>query len=345
VQTLSLTPNTAESNVPSEGIVCHDVRNPAQRSEVLARKGTTISADDIRALLKRGVLELHLALPEPGDVDEDEAATRMAVAIAGPAVTAKPAHLSQASFVSAERGMLRINSALLERVNTLDGVLVLTAEADRPVDADTALGIVKCAPLFLAESVVAEVEDLVRRFGLLVEIEPFQRRRVALIAPSERLRGGAFDRAREALSNAVSWYGSSLDQVIAAGSGVEALAGAYHMVRHAGAELVLAAGASGTDPLDVVFEGLRQAGGEVVQYGIPAEPGTACWIGRLGTVPVLGLASCELFGQPGALDLLLPRLFTGEALDQALVRSLALGGLLLGPSRIAPYHTSHAAAK
>ena len=84
MQTLRLTPNTAEPNVPSEGIVCHDVRNPAQRSEVLARKGTTISADDIRALLKRGVVELHLALPEPGDVDEDEAATRMAVAIAGP---------------------------------------------------------------------------------------------------------------------------------------------------------------------------------------------------------------------------------------------------------------------
>ena len=46
MQTLRLTPNTAEPNVPSEGIVCHDVRNPAQRSEVLARKGTTISADE-----------------------------------------------------------------------------------------------------------------------------------------------------------------------------------------------------------------------------------------------------------------------------------------------------------
>ena len=168
---------------------------------------------------------------------------------------------------------------------------------------------------------------------------------MALIAPAERLRGGAFDRAREALSNAVSWFGSSLDQVVTADADVESLADAYHMVRHGGAELILAAGASGTDPLDVVFEGLRQAGGEVVQYGIPAEPGTACWIGRLGSVPVLGLASCELFGQPGALDLLLPRLFTGAALDQELVRRLALGGLLLGPSRIAPYHTSHVAAK
>jgi len=159
------------------------------------------------------------------------------------------------------------------------------------------------------------------------------------------LRGGAFDRAREALSGALDWYGASLDQVVGAEAAVSGMAAAYHTVRHGGAEFILAAGASGTDPLDVVFEGLRQAGGEVTQLGIPAEPGTACWIGRLGPVPVLGLASCELFGQPGALDLLLPALLTGETLDHDLVRRLAVGGLLLGPSRIAPYHTPHLAAK
>jgi len=49
--------------------------------------------------------------------------------------------------------------------------------------------------------------------------------------------------------------------------------------------------------------------------------------------------------QRGALDLLLPRLLTGEPLDQNIVRGLAVGGLLLGPSRIAPYHTPHQAAK
>jgi hypothetical protein len=54
----------------------------------------------------------------------------------------------------------------------------------------------------------------------------------------------------------------------------------------------------------------------------------ACWIGHLQSTPVPGLASCELFGQPGGLDLLLPRLLTGEQLDRPLLRRLALGGLL-----------------
>jgi hypothetical protein len=332
------------ADVPSHAIVCHDVRNPQQGSEVLARKGTGLSGDEVRQLLDRGVAEIHLALPESDDVDEDQAATRMARAIAGPGVRVEDAHFGQSSLVSDERGMLRVAGACLDRINALDGVLLLTGEANRPVDAGTTLGVIKCAPLFLAEATLNSVEGIAQSNGPIVEIEPFQTRRVALVAPAERLRGGAFERARAALSDAVGWYGSALDQVVGVDANVGALAGAYTDVRRGGADLVLAAGASGTDPLDVVFEGLREAGGEVLQLGIPAEPGTACWIGRLGTVPVLGLASCELFGQPGALDLLLPRLLTGETLDQDLLRRLALGGLLLGPPRIAPYHTSHAAA-
>jgi molybdenum cofactor cytidylyltransferase len=341
---LSLTPMLPAADVPPHAIVCHDVRNPQQRSEVLARKGTSVSADELRELLERGVAEIHLALPEADDVDEDQAATRMATAVAGPGVRVEAGHFGQSSLVSDERGMLRVAGACLDRINALDGVLLLTGEASRPVDAGTTLGVVKCAPLFLSVATLQNVDSIAQTSGPIVEVEPFQMRRVALVAPSERLRGGAFERARTALSDAVAWYGSALDQVVGADASVGALAGAYMDVRQGGADLVLAAGASGTDPLDVVFEGLREAGGEVLQFGIPAEPGTACWIGRLGEVPVLGLASCELFGQPGALDLLLPRLLTGETLDQDLLRRLALGGLLLGPSRIAPYHTPHAAA-
>ncbi|MBV9328281.1 MAG: hypothetical protein JO352_31585 [Chloroflexi bacterium] len=342
---LNLSPDTRVSDLPSEAILCHDVRNPLQRSEILVRKGTTVHPHEIRELLERGAAEMHLAVAEPNDVVEDEAASRMATAIAGPGVVAEPGHFGQASLRSTERGMLRVERAAVDRLNMLEGVLVLTAEPDRPVEAGTTLGVIKCAPLFLPESTLAGVDAAARSGGPVVELQPFRARRFALVAPAERLRGGAFERARAALSGALEWYGSSLEPVIGAEASVAALAAAYHTVRHAGAEFILAAGASGTDPLDAVFEGLREAGGEVTQYGIPAEPGTACWIGRLESVPVLGLASCELFGQPGALDLLLPRLLTDEPLDQNLLRRLAVGGLLQGPSRVAPYHTPHLAAK
>jgi molybdenum cofactor cytidylyltransferase len=324
---------------PEEAIVCHDVRNPAQRNEVLVRKGARVDARTVEGLLAQGVDEVHLAIAEPGDLAEDAAASRLVAAIAGPGVAPSAAHFGQASLVARARGMFRVHRSRLARINTIEGVLALTAEADRPVESDTNLGVVKCAPLFLPEANLAAVEAE----GAVFSVEPFQAMRLALVAPSERLRGGAFERARTALSDAVNWYGSSLDTAVGAEASVAGMAAAYQEACQAGAEVILAAGASGTDPLDVVFEGLRRAGGAVVQFGIPAEPGTACWIGELESVPVLGLASCELFGQPGALDLLLPRLFSGERLDRDLVRDLAYGGLLLGPPRIAPYHSARGA--
>src|SRR6266851_5758431 len=328
----------APADLPVQAIVCHDVRNPRQRSEVLVRKGSLLAANDIAPLLARGVTELHLAVPAPNDVAEDEAAQRLAAAIAGPAVEPGEARFGQVTFTSALRGVIRVDASSLDEVNAHDDVLLLTAEADRPVDVGDALGVVKCAPVYLPESTLKAIESRALERGPLLKVEPFRAMRVAFVAPRERLRGGAFDRACAALSQALEWYGSTLEPVIGAAATVDGLATAYRQATAEGVDLIFAAGAAGTDPLDVVFEGLRQADGHVEQIGIPAEPGTACWIGHVQSTPVLGLASCELFGQPGGLDLLLPRLLTGEVLDRALLRRLALGGLLNGPSRVAPYH-------
>jgi molybdenum cofactor cytidylyltransferase len=328
MRTVAVTPDQIEA-----GIVCHDVRNPAQRNQVFVRKGAPLSEDEIRTLFERGVQELHIAVPARDDVAEDEAAARLGAAVAGAGVVLDEARFGQTSLRAARRGFLRVDRRLLERVNNCAGVLLLTAEPDRPVDVGTTLGVIKCAPLFLPDQTIQSVVGLA---ASVVEVETFTSLRVGLVAPRDRLRGGAFDRAQSALGGALAWYGSTLEHALGTEATVDALASAYRDLERM--DLILAAGASGTDPLDVVFEGLRQAGGTVEQMGIPAEPGTACWIGQLGSAPVLGLASCELFGQPGALDLLLPRLHTGAALDAELLKDLALGGLLLGPTRIAPYH-------
>jgi molybdenum cofactor cytidylyltransferase len=328
------------ADVPIAAIVCHDVRNPEQRSEVLVRKGTSLTAQQIGPLLARGVGELHLAVPEPDDVGEDRAAERLAAAVAGLGVHFAHAHFGQVSFTSGARGVVRIDPARLNLVNAQDDVLLLTAEPDRVVDVDDTLGVIKCAPLFLPERTLLAVESI----GPVLAIDAFRPMRVGFVAPRDRLRSGAFDRARSALQQALAWYGSSLETVVGVETSVDGMASGYRQLQTAGVELVMAAGAAGTDPSDVVFEGLRRAGGHVAQIGIPAEPGTACWIGDLESIPVLGLASCELFGQPGALDLLLPRLHTGEQLDRRLLRRLALGGLLQGPSRIAPYHAPNGTA-
>jgi molybdenum cofactor cytidylyltransferase len=179
----------------------------------------------------------------------------------------------------------------------------------------------------LAGSAIRDVDAYCAEQGAVVEVEPFPERSVALVA-LDRLGETTLDRARSALGAAVAWLGSRLDPVIVVPARGAAPADAFRQTVEAGAFAILVAGASATDPLDAAFEGLRQAGGTVDQIGIPIEPGTACWTGRLGDRQVLGLASCELFGRPGAVDLLLPRLLLGEPLDRGLLARLAAGGLV-----------------
>ena len=337
---IALDATSSRTLIPAEAIVCHDVRDPVERGHVLVRKGSLLRAADVDELRERSVAELHLAVPSPGDVGEDHAVTRLASTIAGTGVQVGKARFGQVTLVSSTRGLLRVNRDQLNQVNRLEGVLVMTGSPGCATDADANVAVVKCAPLFLPWQTLHAVEVLRDRDGPVVEVPGFCPRRIAFVAPADRLRGNAFERATTSLSTAVEWYGSSLDWVARAEPDVERLAEAFRDVVNAGAELLLIAGAAGTDPLDLVFEALRQAGGEVVQLGIPVEPGTACWIGSLDSRPVLGLASCELFGQPGALDLLLPRVLVGETLDTALLREIAFGGLLLGPLRVAPYHVA-----
>jgi hypothetical protein len=187
------------------------------------------------------------------------------------------------------------------------------------------VGGVKCAPLVLGARAAEAVERVGSDAAPIVEVVPFPARKVALVA-LDRLGETTLARAREALGAAVEWHGSRLDPVLIVPTRGNAPAEAFQQAVAEGASAILVAGASATDPLDAAFEGLREAGGVVDQIGIPIEPGTACWTGRLQEVQVLGLASCELFGRPGAVDLLLPRLLLGEPLTRSLLARLGAIG-------------------
>jgi molybdenum cofactor cytidylyltransferase len=127
-------------DLPEQAIVCHDVRDPNQRSELLLRNGAPLLASEIGPLLTRGAADLHLGVPEPDDTGEDAAAQRLAAAVAGSDITLGDARFGQVSFSSSLRGVVRIHANRLDQVNALDDVLLLTADADRPVDSGEMLG-------------------------------------------------------------------------------------------------------------------------------------------------------------------------------------------------------------
>ena len=52
----------------------------------------------------------------------------------------------------------------------------------------------------------------------------------------------------------------------------------------------------------------------------PVLPGAMFLVGRIGRVPVLGLPACGMFHQITVLDLVLPRVLTGETIGEPVAR-------------------------
>src|SRR5215212_6264949 len=91
-----------DSRIPVRGVLAHDVRDPAQPGAILARKGHLLTDIQLSALMSRGVASAHVLVPDEGDLPEDEAASRLARAVAGQGVTCTDAHFGQVMFHAAQ---------------------------------------------------------------------------------------------------------------------------------------------------------------------------------------------------------------------------------------------------
>ncbi len=295
-------------------------------------KGRRLTAADLlrfAAASADGGREVTVLVPGPGDLHEDEAAVRLAVAVAGPGIEARPPAESRVDLRAATDGILRVNGGAVERIDRIDPLEVFTAFDGRVVAAGDLVASVKVAPHVVAERVVARGEAIARRAGPVVSVEPFRSRRVGIVV-SQSVGRLARDRFETTVRVKLEALGSEVASVDYVEPEPEAVAAAFRALtsKPGTVDLVLTAGAGSTDPLDPIFVALRRVGGRIVRRGVPAHPGSMLWLGRVGPVPVLGLPTCGAYSKATAADLLLPRLLAGEPPTRATIARLGHGGIL-----------------
>jgi hypothetical protein len=324
MKAFAVDPASATPADVSGRILAHTVRRPSGKG-VLLRKGQLLGPADLE-LVRQASGELHLLEPEPGDIHEDEAGERLARAAAGEGLRFTGPVESQYQLVAARRGLFRVDVDRLRQINSLDGLSVFTTFDYLPVDEGDNVGSVKVTPILLPEQRLAEAEAICRA-GPPVAVKPFRpTRAVALVL--ERVDDTALERFERDLRMKLGWFGSELVAVERVEDRVEAFAAALKRAREAGAEVIMAAGASSLDPLEPLFVALRQAGARIEKHGVPAHPGSLFWLAYCGPVPVFGLSSCEMFSHKTILDLVLPRLMAGERVGREELIEMGHGGLL-----------------
>jgi hypothetical protein len=265
---------------------------------------------------------------EPGDLAEDEAGQRLAAAVGGPGLEARPPVQSQVRLVAKRRGLVRVDGGAVDRINALPGVSVFTLVDGQAVEAGEQVAGCKVTPLAVPGAIIEQAEAIVG--GLeraVVEVLGFRALRTVVIV-TERLKPKARSLFAEAVSRKLGWYGAHLLGVREVAREAAAVREAYASALAGRADLILFAGASSIDPLDPAYSELGASGGELLRLGAPAHPGSMLWLGRLGTATVLGVASCAGFGKNTSLDLILPVVFAQGEAEAADLGKLGHGGLI-----------------
>nr|WP_281503087.1 molybdopterin-binding/glycosyltransferase family 2 protein [Ancylobacter crimeensis] len=306
-------------------IAAHSIRLPG----IDLRKGAVLDAACLAALARAGVTSLTAARLEAGDVPEDRAAAEIAARLGGEGIQADAAFTGRVNLRATEAGVLVVDSAGVDALNAVDEAVTLaTLPAFRPVVAGEMVGTVKIIPFAVEGSVHRRALAAARP---MLSVAPYRVRRVAMI--STRLPGLADKVVAKTLR-------VTAERLHAAGAGIEHHAEITHdagavadAVREAiarSAEMVLIFGASAiADRRDVVPAGIVAAGGELLHFGMPVDPGNLLLVAQCGAVPVLGAPGCARSPRDNGFDRVLHRLLAGLAIDRSTIAGMGVGGLLM----------------
>jgi hypothetical protein len=299
-------------------------------------KGRRLSAADVRALADLPWTELQALELEPGDVHEAEAGQRLAAAAAGSGVEARPMEAGSFPLTARTRGLVEIDAARMASVNLVPDLALYSHPQHYLALEGEIVGRVKVVPFVTREERVTQAEQLAA--GGLIRVRPFVPLRCSLLV-QEELADESLQRARRAFEQKLGFFGSALQTARLVAGTADALARALREEEAAGAKVIVVAGSRSMDPGDPVLGALSAAGAVLVKHGVPVYPGTLLWLAWGNSAAIVGAPSCGIFSKVSSLDVVLPRLMTGERVEAAQLAELSAGGLIAPETsyRLAPY--------
>ena len=297
----------------------------------MIRKGSLLDDTAIAALRDAGHAEVICARLEPGDVPEDIAADRLAAPLVSPLIARSRAATGRVNLLAEVPGLLRVNAPTIDRLNTIDEALTIGTLPDYAVVAPKDLiATIKIIPFSVPGNVLSVAETLARQGGSPLTLHPFRHLKVGLVVTElPGLKESVTEKTIEITEQRVTQLTGSLLPAVRCPHQEEAVGHALEGLLADGADLLLVIGASAVvDRRDVGPTGIERAGGEILHFGMPVDPGNLICLGRINDKPALVLPGCARSPKLNGIDFVLTRLFAGLKVTSAEIMRMGVGGLL-----------------
>ena len=312
-------------------ILGHNVAGPDGKR--LLRKGKALRREDLESLRGLGRRTVYVAELEPGDVEENVAAERIARAALGPGLRLSGPSTGRVNLVSTVLGVFRFAGERLRVVNASEGVTIASLASHAVVRPGQTVATVKVIPYAVPEEEVAGGEAVARESGPLLRVDALPRRRVGLVLSGSPSVRAQLTESFTPLVERVTALGSEVVErafaTLEDEKGEEALAETLLRQRRLPVDLILLAGETAImDRHDITPRAVERAGGRIVSVGAPVDPGNLLMLAYIDDVPVLGAPGCARSRKVNVVDWVLPRLLAGDRLTREDIVALGAGGLL-----------------
>ncbi len=314
--------------------LCHDITEVRDGFKGRAfKRGQVIRREDIPHLLDLGKKHIYIWEENAGEIHEEDAALRLAAL--APMDNAEYTGPSEGkmTLTAKEDGLFRVNRSLLDAINEIGEITIVTLPDHYPVKKGMKLAGERIIPLVCQESEIIEAERLTAQADRpLMELLPYQKDVPVgiIVTGSEVYSGRIQDKFEPVVREKVAAFGANVLGCIFCDDYLDMLDSAIERWRARGAKLIVMTGGMSVDPDDLTVTAIRRSGAEVVTQGVPAQPGNMFTVAYLDDITILGVPGAAIHAKTTMLDVVLPQVFTGLRFTREELRRLGAGGLCQG---------------
>ena len=308
--------------------LCHDITEMNDGFKGVAfKRGHIIRQEDVEHMLDIGKRSVFVWEENAGEIHEEDSARRMAAM-----APVEGCHYTEPSegkvlLIADQRGMFRVNRALLRKIDSIGDITICTLPDHYPVEAGARLASMRIVPLVTQEAQILEAERLCAQEKLL-DLRPYQPKKIGVvITGSEVYSGRIKDKFEPVVRAKMKQYPAEILGVTICDDDLDMIVNAAKAHLDAGADFLIFTGGMSVDPDDLTPTAVRQLGAEIITHGVPSQPGNMTLVAYLGEVPILGVPGAAIKLPTTVFDVLLPQIFAGDRITKEELIGLGDGGL------------------
>lgn len=314
-------------------VLMHDMTQiiPGKSKGPRFRKGQIVQEEDIPVLLSMGKEHIYVWNQVPGLIHEDEAAERLAKAVAGAGLAFSETKEGKVNLLAEYDGLLYASEEGILALNSIENVVLATLHNHRPVKKGEKVAGTRVVPLMVEDKVVLEAERKAQEFSEpILQIRPLRSQKIGVVTTgSEVYHGRIADKFGPVLRKKAEKLGSVIIGQSFADDDVSMIQEKIRELIGQGAEMIFVTGGMSVDPDDLTPTAIRGMGADLVTYGAPVLPGAMFLLSYLDGIPVMGLPGCVMYSRTTVFDLVVTRLLAGEKLTRLDIVKYGHGGLCL----------------